>query len=145
MLKEASNVYRSVQQHGSRRNEVIYHAEARCLSREKVLERVFQLRQKLRAFIAQKGHALSINFKGSFWLYLNLNSLLCIVQPFTNEEFDLGYTLVATKTQKTAMTRQAKFNESRSCSLRSCTTPSVNKKQRVWIKKRISFIMNAAS
>jgi len=52
MLKEVSNVFRSVKQHGSRRNEVMYHAEARCLSREKVLERVFQLRQKLRAFLA---------------------------------------------------------------------------------------------
>jgi len=77
---------------------------------------VFQLRQKLRANLAQKEHPLSINFKGTFWLYMNLNYLLCIVQPFTDEEFDLGYTPVATKTQKTAMTRHTKFNESRSCS-----------------------------
>jgi len=104
MLKQASNIFRSVQRRGSRRNEVIYHAEARCLSGEKVLERVFQLRKKLRVFLAQKGHPLSISFQGNFWLYLNLNSLLCIVQPFTDEEFDLGYTPVATKTQKTAMT-----------------------------------------
>jgi len=71
--------------------------------------------------------------------------LLCIAQPFTDEEFDLGYTPVATKTQKTAMTRHTKFNQSRSCSVRSCTTPSVNKKQRVWTKINISFIMNAAT
>jgi len=128
-----------VQRHGNRRNEIIYHAEARCLSREKVIERVFQLRQKLRAFLARKGHPLSINFQGNFWFYLNLNSLLCIVQPFTDEEFDLGCTPVATETQKTAMTRHTKLNESWSCTLRSCTTPSVNK------KKRISFIMNAAA
>ena len=104
----------------------------------------FSTAAKVAGFLAQKGHPLSINFKGTFWLYLNLNSLLCIVQPFTDEGFDLGYTLVATKTQKMAMTRHTKFNESRSCSLRSCTTPSVNKK-RVWTKKRISFIMNAAA
>ena len=66
-LKEASNVFWSVQRHGSRRNAFIYHAEAWCLSRVKVLERVFQLRQKLRAFLAQKGHPLSINFQGNFW------------------------------------------------------------------------------
>ena len=125
-LKEASNVFWSVQRHGSRRNKIIYHAEAWCLSRVKVLERVFQLRQKLRIFLDQKGHPLSINFQGNFWLYLNLNSLLCIVQPFTDEEFDLGCTPVATETQKTALTRHTKLNESWSCTLRSCTTPSVN-------------------
>jgi len=81
MLKEASNVFRSVQQHGSRCNEVIYHAEARCLSREKVLERVFNLRQKLRTFLAQRGHPLAINFKGTFWLYLNLNFCLASCSP----------------------------------------------------------------
>jgi len=32
---------------------------------------------------------------------------------------------IATKTKKTAMTRYTKFNESWSCSLQSCTTPSV--------------------
>ena len=66
-LKQASNVFWRVQRHGSRRNEIIYHAEAQFLSREKVLERVFQLRQKLRAFLAQKGHPLSINFQGNIW------------------------------------------------------------------------------
>ena len=135
MLKEASNVFRSVQRQGSRRNEVICHAEARCLSREKVLEPVFQLRQKLRVFLAQKGHPLSINFQGNFWLYLNLNSLLCIVQPFTDEELDLGYTLAATKTQKTAMTQHTELNESWSCSLRNCTTPSADNKNVCEYKK----------
>ena len=139
MLKQASNVFRNVQRRGSRRNEVICHAEARCLSGEKVLERVFQMRKTWRVFLAQKGHPLSINFQGNFWLYSNLNPLLCIVQPFTDEEFDLGYTPIATKTQKTAMTQHTKLNESWSCSLRSCTTPSVH------LKKSVSFIMNAAA
>jgi len=44
ILKEASNVSRSVQRHGTRRSEVIYHAEAHWLPRGKVLEWVFQLR-----------------------------------------------------------------------------------------------------
>jgi len=44
---------------------------------------------------------MSINFQDNFWLCLNLNSLLWIVQPFADEEFDLGYTHVATTTQKT--------------------------------------------
>jgi len=34
---------------------------------------------KLRVFLAQKEHPMSINSHGNFWLYLNLNSLLWIV------------------------------------------------------------------
>jgi len=51
------------------------------------------------------GHPLSSKFEDNFWLYLNLNSLLWIVQPFTDEEYELGYIYactVATTTQKMA-------------------------------------------
>jgi len=44
---------------------------------------------------------MSTNFQGNFWLYLNLNSLPLIIQPFTDEEIELGYMHVATTTQKT--------------------------------------------
>jgi len=47
------NVFRSVQRHSSRHNEVIFHAEARCSSRE-VLQRVFQLWQELQVWLAQR-------------------------------------------------------------------------------------------
>jgi len=53
-FKEASNVFRSVQRHDSRHNEVIFDAEERWLSRGNVLERVFQLWQELRVFLAQR-------------------------------------------------------------------------------------------
>jgi len=48
------NVFRSVQRHSSRHNEVIFHAEARWLSRGKVLQRVFQLWQELPVRLAQR-------------------------------------------------------------------------------------------
>jgi len=51
-FEEASNVFRSVQRHDSRHNGVIFHTEARWLSRGK--ERVFQLWQELRVFLARK-------------------------------------------------------------------------------------------
>jgi len=56
-------------------NEVIFHAEARWLSRGKVLERVFDLWQVLRVFLSQQGYPMSTDFQGTFWFYLNLNSL----------------------------------------------------------------------
>ena len=101
-FKEASCVFRSMHRHGSRRNEVIYHAEARWLSRGNVSDRVFQLRQELRFFLAQTRTPNVTNFQGKFWLYLNLSSLLWIAQPFTDNEFGLNYTHVATTKQKTA-------------------------------------------
>jgi len=79
-----------VQRHDSRHNKVIFHAAARRLSRGKVLERVFQLWQKLQVFFAQQGYTISTNFRGNFWLYLNLISLSWIVQPFTSREIDFG-------------------------------------------------------
>ena len=91
-----------MQRHDSRHNEVIFHAEARWLSRGKVLERVFQLWQELRVFLAQEEYQISTNFQGNFWLYLNLNSVSWIVQPFTYEEIELGFPHVAATTQKTA-------------------------------------------
>jgi len=69
---------------------------------EEMLERVFQLWEELRVFLAQQGYPISTNFQGNFWLYFNLNSLSWIVQPFTCEEIDLGFSHVAATTQKTA-------------------------------------------
>jgi len=113
-FKEASNVFESVQRHDSRHNDVVFRAEARWLSRGKLLERVFQLWQKLRVFLAQQGYAISIKFQGNFWLCLYLNSMSWIVQPFTSEEIDLDFSHVAATTQKTARhdTRNTKINES---------------------------------
>jgi len=68
-IKEASNIFRSVQRHVSRHNEVVYF-EALWLSRRKVSERVFQLRQELRDFLAQQGHAMCTNFEGNIFLTL---------------------------------------------------------------------------
>jgi len=118
-LKEASNVFRRVQRHDSRHNKVIFHAAARWLSRGKVLERVFQLWQKLRVFFAQQGYTISTNFRGNFWLYLNQISLSWIVQPFTSREIDLGFSHVAGTTQKTTRheTHNTKINEKQSSCL----------------------------
>jgi len=55
-FKEESSVFRSVQRHDRRPDEVIFQVEARWLSRGKVLEPVFQLWQKLRVFLAQDSH-----------------------------------------------------------------------------------------
>jgi len=103
-----------VQRHDSRHNEFIFHAEARWVSRGKVLERVFQLWQELRVFLAQQGYPISTNFQGNFQLWLNLNSLSWILQPFTCEEIDLGISHAAATTHKTAGygTRNTKINES---------------------------------
>jgi len=92
---------------------------------------VLQLWQELRVFLAQQGYPISTNFQGNFWLYLNVNSLSWIVQPFTFEKIDLGFSHVAATTQKTAghATRNIKINESQSsCSIKFVQHP-------VWITK----------
>jgi len=68
-IKEASNIFRSVQRRVSRHNEVVYF-EALWLSRRKVSERVLQLRQELRDSLAQQGHAVCTNFEGNIFLTL---------------------------------------------------------------------------
>ena len=105
-----------MQRHDSRHNEVIFHAEARWLSKGKVLERVFQLWQELRLFLAQEEYPISTNFQGNFWLYFNLNSVSWIVQFFTYEEINLGFSHVSETTYKTTGhdTRNTKINESQS-------------------------------
>jgi len=52
-FQEASSVFRILQRHESRHSEIIYHAEARWVTRGNVSEQVFQLRQELRVFLAQ--------------------------------------------------------------------------------------------
>ena len=47
---------------------LLYNAEARWLSRGKVLKRVFQLRNELSAFITQERHQMSSNFEDIYWL-----------------------------------------------------------------------------
>jgi len=54
----------------------MFHAEARWLSKGKVLERVFQLWKELRVFLTQQGYPVCTYFQGNFGLYLNLNFLL---------------------------------------------------------------------
>jgi len=61
-----------------------------CLSRGKMLERVFQLWQELRVFLAPQGYPMSTNFQGNFWLSLNLNSVSWIVKLFPYEETDFS-------------------------------------------------------
>jgi len=81
-----------------------------------VLERVFQLWQELRLFYSQEEYPISTNFQGDFWLYVNLNSLSSIVQFFTYDEINLGFSHVSVATQKTAGhdTRNTEINESQS-------------------------------
>jgi len=97
--KEASNVFISVQRNGSSRNEVIYHAEAHWLSKGNVSEWCFNCGKSCEFSLLKQGHPMSTNSQDNFGLYLNLSSLLWIVQLFTDKEFDLSYTHVATTTQ----------------------------------------------
>ena len=114
-----------MQRHDSRHNEVIFHAEARWLSRGKVVECVFQLWQEFAGFSCSKGYPISTDFQGNFWLCLNLNSFSWIVQPFTYGEIALGFSHVAATTQETTGhgTRNTKINGSQSsCSWSLYTT-----------------------
>ena len=47
---------------------LLYYAEVRCLSRGKVLNRVFQLRNELSAFLTLERHPMSANFEGIYRL-----------------------------------------------------------------------------
>jgi len=124
-FKEA-NLFKRVQRHESRHNKIIFHAEARWLSRGNVLECVFQLWQELRDFLTQQGYSISTNFQGNVWLYLNLNSLSWIVQPFAYEEIDMGFAHLAATTQKTAQITQ-KLKKVNLPAHEVCTTPTINK------------------
>ena len=120
-----------MQRHGNRHNEVIFHAEAHRLSRGKVLERVFQLWQELRVYLAQQGYPISTSFQGKFWLYLNLNSRSWIVQPFTCEEIDLGFSYVAATRRKRQDTTNVKLKLMKVDfpAHEVCTIPSMDKKR----------------
>ena len=119
-----------MQRHDSRHNEIIFHAEARWLSMGKVLERVFQLWQELRVFLAQLGYPIPTNFQGNFWLYLNLNSLSWIVQPFTYEEIDLRFSYVAATRRKRLDTTHVTLKLMKvDFPHEVCTTSNMNKKR----------------
>jgi len=78
---------------------------------EEVLERVFQLWQELRVFLAQQGYPISINFQGNFWLCLNLNSVSWIVQPFSYEEIRHGLFACSCNNAENGRTRHQGRNE----------------------------------
>jgi len=96
-----------------------------------VLERVFQQWQELRVFFAQQGYPISTSFQGNFWLYLNLNSLSRIVQPFTYEEIDWGFSCVVATRRKRQDTTHVKLKLMKVDfpAHEVCTIPNMDKKR----------------
>ena len=103
-----------------RHSEVIFHAEAHWLSREKVLERVFQPWQELRVYLAQQGYPIPINFQ-ILALFESQFSVMNHTVIYIWGNWLWSFSHVAATTQKTAGhgTRNTKINESKSIFLLS--------------------------
>ena len=56
-----------------------------CYAEEKCQNVCCNCGKSCGVLLAQQGYPISINFQGNLWLYLNLNSLSWIVQPFAYE------------------------------------------------------------
>jgi hypothetical protein len=53
---------------GSKHTAVLFHSDARWLSRGKVLSRVFELREEIRVFFEEEGHALATIYNDEHFL-----------------------------------------------------------------------------